>query len=101
MAEKTEEQTTYTIQELYDDLPITLVELSQRADLNEVTVARIRDGKPSRRTSVNRLLLVLSDIYKKPLSLKNVTGINVQINKRLEKHEAKNEGHAELSSGAA
>jgi predicted transcriptional regulator len=101
MTEKTEEQTTYTIQELYDDLPITLVELSQRADLNEVTVARIRDGKPSRRTSVNRLLLVLSDIYKKPLSLKNVAGINVQINKRLEKREAKNEGHAELSSGAA
>lgn len=84
-----EEQSTYTIQELYDDLPITLVELGNRADLNEVTVARIRDGKPSRRTSVNRLLRVLSDVYGKHLSLKNVSGINVQVNKRLEKREAK------------
>lgn len=102
MAEKTEEQITYTIQELYDDLPITLVELSERASLNEVTVARIRDGKPSRRTSVNRLLRVLSEIYEKQLSLRNVTGINVQINKRLEKRETKKiEGQTEPSSGAA
>jgi predicted transcriptional regulator len=79
----------YTIQELYDDLPITLVELADRADLNEVTVARIRDGKPTRRTSVNKLLRVLSDIYQKPLSLRNVSGVNVQRNRRLERKEAK------------
>lgn len=92
-----EEQSTYTIQELYDDLPITLVELAERADLNEVTVARIRDGKPTRRTSVNRLLRVLSDIYEKRLSLKNVSGINVQVNKRLEKREAKQQQASPLS----
>lgn len=84
-----EEQSTYTIEELYDDLPITLVELAERADLNEVTVARIRDGKPTRRTSVNRLMRVLTELYGKPLSLKNVSGVNVQVNKRLEKKEAK------------
>ena len=84
-----EEQSTYTIQELYDDLPITLVELAERADLNEVTVARIRDGKPTRRTSVNRLMRVLTELYGKPLSLKNVGGVNVQVNKRLEKKDAK------------
>lgn len=84
-----EEQSTYTIQELYDDLPITLVELADRADLNEVTVARIRDGKPARRTSVNRLLRVLSEVYEKNLSLKNVSGINVQVNRRLARREAK------------
>ena len=83
------EAKTYTIQELYDDLPISLVELGERARLNEVTVARIRDGKSTRRTSVNRLLLVLSEVYSKPLSLKNVSGINVQINRRLEKKEGK------------
>ncbi len=82
------EQNTYTIQELYDDLPITLIELGERADLNEVTVARIRDGKPARRTSVNKLLRVLSQVYGKPFSLRNVSGINVQVNKRLEKREA-------------
>lgn len=84
-----EEQSTYTIQELYDDLPITLVELAERADLNEVTVARIRDGKPTRRTSVNRLMRVLTELYGKPLSLKNVSGVNVQVNRRLEKKDAK------------
>jgi len=59
--------------------------------IHEVTVARIRDGKPCRRASVNRLLLVLSDVYKRSLSINNVTGINVQINKRQEaKHPREN-----------
>ena len=84
-----EEKETYTIQELYEELPITLVELGDRANLNEVTIARIRDGKPSRRSSVNSLLIVLSGIYNRPLSLKNVTGINVQRNLRLERKQAK------------
>lgn len=85
--EKTEQ--TYSIQELYDDLPITLIELGERSDLNEVTVARIRDGKPARRTSANKLLRVLSEVYGRQLSLRNVTGINVQVNRRLAKREAK------------
>lgn len=96
-----EEKSTYTIQELYDDLPITLVELGQRANLNEVTVARIRDGKPTRRTSVNRLLLVLSEVYGRQLSLRNVTGVNVQVNKRLEKKEAKQAQKKSEPSSAA
>jgi predicted transcriptional regulator len=84
-----ENKETYTLEELYENLPCTLVELGDRAGLNEVTIARIRDGKPTRRSSVNRLLLALSEIYKRPLSLKNVTGINVQRNLRLEKKEAR------------
>ncbi|HLZ55773.1 MAG TPA: hypothetical protein VKR06_02400 [Ktedonosporobacter sp.] len=86
-----EEKETYTLTELFEELPCTLVELGDRAGLNEVTVARIRDGKPTRRSSVNRLLLTLSEIYKRPLALRNVTGINVQRNLRLEKKEAKQE----------
>ncbi len=84
-----ENKETYTLEELYENLPCTLVELGDRAGLNEVTIARIRDGKPTRRSSVNRLLLALSEIYKRPLSLKNVTGIHVQRNLRLEKKEAR------------
>ncbi len=80
---------TYTLEELYENLPCSLVELGDKAGLNEVTVARIRDGKPTRRSSINRLLLALSEIYKRPLSLKNITGINVQRNLRLERKEAK------------
>jgi len=84
-----QEKSTYTIQELYEDLPCSLVDLGKQAGLNEVTVARIRDGKPTRRSTVNRLLLAMSDIYRRPLSLRNVTGVNVQVNKRLEAKEAR------------
>jgi len=79
-----EDKDTYTLQELYDELPMTLTDLGQRAGLSEVTVARIRDGKPARRSTINRLMRVMSDIYERPLSLYNVSGINVQVNKRVE-----------------
>jgi len=89
-----EDKDTYTIQELYEDLPMTLTDLGEQADLNEVTIARIRDGKPARRSTINRLLRVLSEIYGRPLSLRNVTGINVQVNKRVEAREAKKQTSA-------
>lgn len=79
----------FTLEELYDELPITLVELGRESGLNEVTIARIRDGKPTRRVTVNKLLLTLSTVYGRPLTLKNVTGINVQVNKRMERKEQK------------
>jgi predicted transcriptional regulator len=96
-----EQREAYSVQELYEELPITLVELGNRAHLNEVTIARIRDGKPSRRSSVNSLLLVLSDIYKRPLSLKNVTGINVQRNLRLERKQARQQSSEEPEKAVA
>jgi predicted transcriptional regulator len=89
-----EDKDTYTIQELYEDLPMTLTDLGEQADLNEVTLARIRDGKPARRSTINRLLRTFSEIYGRPLSLRNVTGINVQVNKRLEAREAKKQTSA-------
>jgi predicted transcriptional regulator len=89
-----EDKDTYTIQELYDELTVTLTDLARQADLNEVTIARIRDGKPVRRLTINRLLRALSEIYGRPLSLRNVTGINVQVNKRVEKREARKEANA-------
>ncbi len=75
----------YTLEELFEDLPCTLVALGDKSGLNEVTVARIRDGKPARRSTVNSLLRAFSEIYNIPLSLHNVTGINVQVNKRMER----------------
>lgn len=84
-----EEKETYTIEELFEELPCTIVDLSNRAGINEVTAARLRDGKPTRRSTVNSVLLVLSEIYKRPLNLKNVSGINVQRNLRLERREAR------------
>lgn len=73
----------YTLRELYDDLPCTLVELGDKAGLNEVTVARIRDGKSARRATVNKLLRAMSDIYGRHFSLANVRGINISGDIRL------------------
>lgn len=73
----------YSLKMLYEALPISLIELGERANLNEITIARIRDGKTAiRRTSVNRLLLAFSELYNRPLSLKNVSGINLEVKKR-------------------
>ncbi|HEY7414393.1 MAG TPA: hypothetical protein VH593_04315 [Ktedonobacteraceae bacterium] len=85
----TEEKSMYTIEELYEELPCTLIELGRRVGLSEVSIARIRDGKPVRRSSVNALLRELSKVYERPLTLANVTGINVQRNLRLERKEAR------------
>lgn len=84
-----EQKDTYSIHELFEELPITLVDLGEKADINEVTLARIRDGKATRRSTVNRMLLSLSQIYNRPLSLKNVSDINVLVNKRQEAKEAR------------
>jgi predicted transcriptional regulator len=82
-----EDKEIYTLEELYDELPCTLTALANRAGLNEVTIARIRDGKPTRRSSVNALLRAFSEIYGRPLSRRNVTGINAQRNLREERKE--------------
>lgn len=86
-----QKQKQYTIQELFDDLPVSIRQLAQDVKVNEVTLARIRDGKPTRRSTANRLLMHMSKILERDVSLRNVTGINVQVNKRLEKKEAKEE----------
>jgi predicted transcriptional regulator len=82
-----EQKDRYTLAELYEELPCTLVELGNRGGISEVTVARMRDGKPVRRSTINRLLKAFSEIYGVNLSTRNVSGINVQVNKRLEARE--------------
>src|SRR5947209_2519523 len=79
----------YTLQELYDFLPITLVQLSKESGINEVTLARIRDGERSRRDTVNKLLRTMSKVYERDLNILNVTGINIMVNKRLEKKQSR------------
>jgi predicted transcriptional regulator len=82
-----EKKDTYTLQELFEELPVTLVELGEETKISEVTLARIRDGKSARRSTVNRLLNGMSKVYERPLSIRNVTGINMMRNYRLEKRE--------------
>jgi predicted transcriptional regulator len=86
-----DDQTTYSIQELFDLLPITIAELARVSKINEVTLARIRDGKSTRRSTVNKLLITLSQVYERNLTIKNVTGIQAQVNRRLEKKAIQNQ----------
>ena len=84
-----EDKQTYDIMELFDLLPIPIAELARRSGINEVTLARMRDGRKTRRDTVNKLLNELSKLYERPLSIRNVTGLNAQVNKRLEAKRAK------------
>jgi predicted transcriptional regulator len=84
-----EHKETYTLQELFEYLPISISRLSKESEINEVTLARIRDGERTRRDTVNKLLLTMSKVYERELSIRNVTGINVMVNVRLEKKEAR------------
>ena len=84
-----EAKESYTIQELFDFLPITIAELARRSNINEVTLARIRDGKRTRRDTVNRLMLTLSEVYERSLSIRNVIGVNVMHAVREEPKEVK------------
>lgn len=72
-----QEEKTYTIKELFDDLPMSIRQLAHEIKLNEITLARIRDGKPTRRPTANKLLLFFSDLYKEKYTLRNVTGIHI------------------------
>lgn len=75
----------YTLTELYDNLEITLTELSKRSDMSHGTLTRIRDGIPARRSTVNKLLRIFSEIYGIELSVDNVSGIALESKGRHEK----------------
>jgi hypothetical protein len=65
----------YTLYELFDSLPIPLTELSRLSGKSHGTLTRIRDGEPARKSTINKLLMVLSDVYNLDLSTENVEGI--------------------------
>lgn len=70
-----EKKDMYTLKELYGELDIPLAELGRRAGVSEVTVAKIRDGKSARRSTVNSLLRTFSEIYGVKLSIDNVKDV--------------------------
>jgi predicted transcriptional regulator len=68
-----EDKSRYTFQELFNNLPISIAELARRSLVNEVTIARIRDGESiALRSTANKLLRVLSEVYGRTLTLDNV-----------------------------
>src|SRR5260370_6005936 len=84
-----EEKDVYDIRDLFDNLDISIRQLAEVSEINEVTLARIRDGKPTYNRTANKLLKVFSKIYERPFYLNKVTGINVAISGRQRSKEAK------------
>lgn len=74
-----EEKDAYNIRELFDNLDISIRQLGEVSGINEVTLARIRDGKPTYSRTANKLLKVFAQIYERPFYLHRVTGINVAV----------------------
>jgi hypothetical protein len=93
-----EEHPTYTIQELFDALTLTLAETARQSQINEVTLNRIRDGLPTRRSTANKLLQFFAGQYKRLFTLHNVTGMNIQNKRKKVEHGPLPSGSEEHSS---
>jgi hypothetical protein len=68
----------YTLRELIESLPYSLRAFGEKYKLSEVTLARLRDGKPGMRSTINKLLYALSETYDKTLTMENVQGITIR-----------------------
>lgn len=86
-----EEKETYHIQDLFDNLSISIRKLADVSGISEVTLARIRDGKPTYRRTANHLLDIFAEIYKRPFYLTKVKGINVAVSGKKKVKEAKSQ----------
>lgn len=70
-----EDKEVYTLRELIESLPCSLRQFGKDYKISEVTIARIRDGKPAIRSTINKLLTALSSVYGKKFTTRNVEGI--------------------------
>lgn len=73
-----EDKDIYTLRELIENLPLSLREFGRKYDISEVTIARLRDGKPGLRSTINKLLAALSDVYGKMFTVRNVSEIIIR-----------------------
>src|SRR5258708_4595914 len=68
----------YQFSKLLENMPASLSELSRIANVHERSIMRMRDGNRVQRSTVNKVLRALSQLYGQTFTLDNVTGINVQ-----------------------
>jgi transcriptional regulator with XRE-family HTH domain len=73
-----EDKEIYTLRELIESLPCSLRQFGKDSKISEVTIARIRDGKPAIRSTINRLLMALSSVYGRRFTQRNVQGILIR-----------------------
>ncbi len=97
-----EDKETYTLRELIESLPYSLRQFGKDHNISEVTIARIRDGKPAIRSTINKLLTALSLVYDKTFTLHNVQGIIIrgETQDKEEKSKAETSGEKKQSDAA-
>ena len=64
-------------QDLLENMPATLTELARRSGVSERSIMRMRDGERVNRSTANKVLYGLSQLYGQTFNLKNVTGFNL------------------------
>jgi GIY-YIG catalytic domain len=69
--------TMEVFQDLLENMPATLTELARRSGVSERSIMRMRDGEKVNRSTANKVLLGLSQLYGRTFNLKNVTGFNL------------------------
>jgi len=81
-----EEQAVYPIQDLYNQLTFSHTELAQRCGVSKKQISRVIRGHKVYPYLADRLLRELSAAYGKTFTLQNVSGINIRVNKSLERY---------------
>jgi len=66
-----------SIKDLIENMPATLTELATKSGVSARSVMRMRDGEKVNRSTANKILHGLSQLYGETFVLNNVTGINV------------------------
>ena len=68
---------TYEFAKLIQNMPSSLSELARLSGVHERSIMRMRDGQRVQRSTANKVLRGLSQIYNQTFTLDNVTGINI------------------------
>lgn len=63
--------------ELIENMPATQAELARLSGLSERSIIRMKDGEIVLRSTANKVLRGLSQIYGQTFTLSNVSGINL------------------------
>ena len=64
-------------QDLLENMPATLTELARRSGVSERSIMRMRGGEKVNRSTANKVLHGLSQLYGRTFNLKNVSGFNL------------------------
>jgi len=67
----------HDFEKLLENMPATQAELARLSGINERTITRMKSGEVVLRSTANKVLKGLTQIYGQPFTLDNVTGINI------------------------